>query len=171
PNIEELLTSLIALSAPSSKPTPADVANEKINSPKLITKLDGQSLLDAYRQFCKAMPVANSTINFTEFINYYDSTLDALPDVGKLKDLKLPQSTQILDRKGGRFTEVYSDNGRRIFVPIDQIPESVRNAFVAAEDKNFFKHTGIDIKGVVRAFGNTLSNSGSRPQGGSTITQ
>ena len=55
-------------------------------------------------------------------------------------------------------------------MPLADIPEHVRQAFVAAEDKRFFQHKGIDERGVIRAFIGNLAKPG-RPQGGSTITQ
>ena len=47
---------------------------------------------------------------------------------------------------------------KRIFVPYDSIPKTVINAFLSAEDKNFFKHPGVDAKGVIRAFKNNVFN-------------
>jgi membrane carboxypeptidase/penicillin-binding protein len=76
----------------------------------------------------------------------------------------------VLDRKGERFAEVFEENQRRVWVVLSDIPEHVRNAFVAAEDKRFYEHKGIDERGLIRAFIGNLANS-SRPQGGSTITQ
>ena len=55
-------------------------------------------------------------------------------------------------------------------MPLSDVPESVQRAFVAAEDKRFFEHHGIDERGLIRAFVGNLTQSG-RPQGGSTITQ
>ena len=55
-------------------------------------------------------------------------------------------------------------------MPLADIPEHVQKAFVAAEDKRFFQHKGIDERGVIRAFIGNLAKPG-RPQGGSTITQ
>ena len=62
---------------------------------------------------------------------------------------------------------------RRLYLPIQAIPKLVTNAFVAAEDKNFYQHPGIDIYGIVRAGLLYVQNYGSsrRPQGASTITQ
>ena len=59
---------------------------------------------------------------------------------------------------------------RRVWVPLSQMPEYVQRAFVAAEDKRFYQHKGIDERGLIRAFIGNLAQSG-RPQGGSTITQ
>jgi penicillin-binding protein 1A len=77
-------------------------------------------------------------------------------------------------------TRVYAGNGtligeyareRRLFVPIQQIPDQVKQAFLSAEDKNFYSHPGVDIFGIVRAGLNDIRNADRRPQGASTITQ
>jgi penicillin-binding protein 1A len=77
-------------------------------------------------------------------------------------------------------TRVYAGNGtlvgeyareRRLFVPITQIPDLVKQAFLSAEDKNFYSHPGIDVFGIIRAGLNDLRNTDRRPQGASTITQ
>ncbi len=62
---------------------------------------------------------------------------------------------------------------RRLYIPIQAVPKLVTNAFVAAEDKNFYEHNGIDFQGIMRAGLAFLENygSGRRPQGASTITQ
>ena len=62
---------------------------------------------------------------------------------------------------------------KRIFVPYDSIPDVLISAFLSAEDKNFFRHPGVDAKGVIRAFKNNLFNllNSKRLEGASTITQ
>src|SRR5262249_22990807 len=62
---------------------------------------------------------------------------------------------------------------RRLYVPIQAVPKRVVNAFVAAEDKNFYEHPGLDMWGIARAGLVYLENIGRnrRPQGASTITQ
>ena len=59
------------------------------------------------------------------------------------------------------------------WLPYDQIPPRVVNAFLAAEDRNFFRHGGVDVAGVGRALGKDVVGAlhGKRPEGGSTITQ
>ncbi|MBY0370002.1 PBP1A family penicillin-binding protein [bacterium] len=96
--------------------------------------------------------------------NIYQS----LPEVSKLKEFKHPIATQVFSedsRKIGEFT-----TERRYAVAFDDIPKHVTGAFVAAEDSNFYKHSGIDFVGIARA---ALSNvlRGRYAQGGSTITQ
>ena len=62
---------------------------------------------------------------------------------------------------------------KRLFVPIESIPDKVVNAFLAAEDKNFFRHPGVDAKGILRAIVKNLKNitQNRRLEGASTITQ
>ena len=61
----------------------------------------------------------------------------------------------------------------RIFIPIDDIPSNIKEAFISAEDKNFYRHYGVDPLGIVRASLYNIRNIflGKRPQGASTITQ
>jgi penicillin-binding protein 1A len=138
-----------------------------------IKALKGLSFSDlhaVYRQYCKGETVENSPVDLTEVIKFYNDALKDLPEVGKLKGMKLPGMSVILDGKGERFTEVFTPENRRVWVSISDIPETVRNAFIAAEDKRFLQHKGVDERGLVRAFVGNLAQPG-RPQGGSTITQ
>ena len=94
-----------------------------------------------------------------------------LPDYKFLNNYKPPVSSKVYSANG----EVVSDfsKEKRIFVPFNTIPKNVINAFLSAEDKNFFSHPGVDAKGVVRAVINNISNllSSKRLEGASTITQ
>src|ERR1700722_20402409 len=76
----------------------------------------------------------------------------------------------MLDGKGARFREVYDADQRRISVPLSEIPDYVQKAFVAAEDKRFYQHAGIDERGLIRAAVSDMGRTG-HPQGASTITQ
>src|SRR6266850_5152264 len=124
----------------------------------------------AYRQFCKNETVPNSPVDVGEVIEFYNRTLADLPDHTRLKGMRLPGMSEVLDLKGERFAEVYEPDQRRIWVDLADIPFHVRKAFVAAEDKRFYQHKGIDERALIRAFIGNLAQSG-RPQGGSTITQ
>ena len=77
--------------------------------------------------------------------------------------------TTVLDGAGAKFAELFEPDSRRHWVPLAEIPEFVQKAFVAAEDKRFFEHKGVDVRSVTRAFMTTLG--GDKRQGGSTITQ
>ena len=137
---------------------------------KAFRGINFADLLSAYRQFCKNETVAKPAVDLGDVIDFYNKALTDLPDHAKLKGLKLPGASVVLDRKGERFAEVFEENQRRVWVLLAEIPAQVQKAFVAAEDKRFYEHRGIDERGLIRAFIANLANSG-RPQGGSTITQ
>ncbi|RZJ85289.1 MAG: penicillin-binding protein 1A, partial [Brevundimonas sp.] len=94
-----------------------------------------------------------------------------LPDASELADYRPPTATRVYAGDGTLIGE-FSDE-RRIYVPYEQIPLPVVQAFLAAEDRNFFQHGGIDVSGIGRAMFKNLFNvvSGRRLEGGSTITQ
>ncbi len=147
---------------------PAPVADTFTD--KLMKTVDLPGLHAAYKQFCKGEKVENSPLKLDEVIAYYNTSVGTLPDHNKLKNFKLPETSVLLDKDDKKFTEIYSDDNRRRWVSIKDMPEHVKNAFVAAEDKRFYQHNGLDIRGIVRAFSSNFSGKG-RPQGGSTITQ
>src|ERR1700694_4708935 len=93
-----------------------------------------------------------------------------LPDYSQLQDYEPPVMTRVHAADGSLLAE-YA-NQRRLYLPIQAIPKLVTNAFIAAEDKNFYQHPGIDIYGIARAGVLYIENYGSnrRPQGASTIT-
>jgi penicillin-binding protein 1A len=124
----------------------------------------------AYRQFCKNETIATPVANIQEVIGFYNRTLADLPDHTRLKGGRLPGASEVLDLKGERFGEVHERDQRRVWVSLSEIPIHVQKAFVAAEDKRFYEHNGIDERGLVRSFIGNLTQAG-RPQGGSTITQ
>ena len=94
-----------------------------------------------------------------------------LPDYSQLKDYEPAVMTRVHAGDGSLLAEYAKE--RRLYLPIQAIPKLVTNAFVAAEDKNFYQHPGVDIYGIARAGMLYVENygSGRRPQGASTITQ
>ena len=94
-----------------------------------------------------------------------------LPDYKYLKSYKPPVSSKLYSGNGILVSDFSSE--KRIFVPYSAISQTVINAFLSAEDKNFFDHPGVDAKGVVRAIKNNLFNIiySKRLEGASTITQ
>ncbi len=94
-----------------------------------------------------------------------------LPDYKFLKNYKPPISSKLYSNDGQLLSEFSSE--KRIFVPYNSIPSLVVNSFLSAEDKNFFKHPGVDAKGVIRAAINNITNIlySKRLEGASTITQ
>lgn len=94
-----------------------------------------------------------------------------MPDAGELQDYRPPTATRVYAWDGTLIGE-YSKE-RRIFIPYDQIPPQLAQAFLAAEDRNFFSHGGVDVGGLSRAMIKNVGNAirGRRLEGGSTITQ
>ena len=94
-----------------------------------------------------------------------------MPDASQLADYRPPTATRVYAWDGTLIGEFSRE--RRIFVPYDQIPPMLINAFLAAEDRNFFQHGGVDPAGMMRAMGKDVVNAihGRRLEGGSTITQ
>jgi penicillin-binding protein 1A len=127
-------------------------------------------LQNAYHQFCTSERVPAWGFDPGAVIEFYNKTLSDLPNPTRLKGLKLPGSTVMLDGQGRRFREVFDADQRRISVQLSEISVPVRKAFVAAEDKRFYEHAGIDERGLIRAAVVNMGQSG-RPQGASTITQ
>jgi penicillin-binding protein 1A len=94
-----------------------------------------------------------------------------LPDYSQLQAYEPPVMTRIHAADGELLGEYARE--RRLYLPIQAVPKLVTNAFLAAEDKNFYEHGGIDFTGMARAALLYAQNFGSnrRPQGASTITQ
>ena len=94
-----------------------------------------------------------------------------IPDYHQLANYEPPVTTRLFAGDGQVMMEYAAE--KRLFVPIEKIPDLVKNAFIAAEDKHFYKHSGIDLKGIIRAALGNMRNmgKGKRPAGASTITQ
>ena len=157
-NLDELISTALT--------DPQAVAGEI----KAFRGINFDDLHIAYRQFCTSETVENSPFDMRAVIEFYNKTVENLPDHSKLKGLKLPGTSVVFDGKGERFAELFESDQRRVWVPLSDIPGFVRQAFIAAEDKRFYQHKGIDERGLIRAFISNLAEPG-RPQGGSTITQ
>ena len=94
-----------------------------------------------------------------------------LPDYRQLANYSPPVTTRVHAGDGSLMAEYAVE--RRVFVPVTAMPRQVINAFISAEDKNFYRHPGVDVIGVARAAYTNLRNygKGRRPEGASTITQ
>jgi penicillin-binding protein 1A len=92
-----------------------------------------------------------------------------LPSLAEMRPLAQPERSQVYDRNG-RVIEVLHDEQDRIVVPLASVPKVLQQAVLAAEDERFYRHHGIDDRGILRALlANVLSHE--PVQGGSTITQ
>lgn len=99
---------------------------------------------------------------------FYMFILKDLPSPSGLKAEKQPQSTKIYDRNNILLYTIYADKNQT-FIPLSSIPKSVQYATIAIEDKDFYKHGAIDVRGIIRAFYSTVFKK--QIQGGSTLTQ
>lgn len=94
-----------------------------------------------------------------------------LPDYEVLNAYEPPVTTRIHSGDGSLMAEYARE--RRLYLPIQAVPDTIKAAFLSAEDKNFYKHSGVDPSGIARAVITNIKNygSGRRAIGASTITQ
>ena len=95
-----------------------------------------------------------------------------LPDYKKLATYAPPVATRLYAADGSLLIEYAAE--RRVFIDFDDIPPQLVNAFIAAEDQNFWTHPGIDAQGILRASLNNLMRAmgfDAKFSGASTITQ
>ena len=92
-----------------------------------------------------------------------------LPSVDVLRDVRLQVPLRVYSADN-KLVATFGET-RRIPIKIEQVPKELKNAFLAAEDANFYTHPGVDWQGVVRAVGLMISKRTLHVPGGSTITQ
>lgn len=127
----------------------------------------------------KLSPPRRKTRRYTKYLFWllpiglvlisYLAILKDLPSPTKLGTYDVPVATKVYDRNGQLLYDIFADQNRTP-IPLSDIPKQVREATIAIEDKDFYKHGGINpIGGMVRATIATITRN--RLQGGSTITQ
>src|SRR5260221_10157350 len=126
---------------------------------------DGNSAMRLLLRFC-GFVFAVGTIVFLVGVGAAAGLLwhfsKDLPDYSQLQDYEPPVMTRVHASDGSLLAE-YA-NQRRLYIPIQAVPKLVTNAFIAAEDKNFYQHPGVDITGIGRAALLYVQNyGGSRP--------
>ena len=112
-----------------------------------------------------------SLVGFIGIFAVLWSYSNKLPDYKFLKNYKPSVSSKVYSGNGVLISDFSSE--KRIFVPYNAIPKNIINSFLSSEDKNFFKHPGVDAKGILRAVKNNIFNliKSNRLEGASTITQ
>jgi penicillin-binding protein 1A len=120
-----------------------------------------------FRIVCWSGAAILLAVGLVVFVVWRELTMD-LPAVTELLDYRPPMATRVLAADGTPIGEYYVE--RRYLIPIADVPTHVRQAFLAAEDAEFYHHPGIDVPGIVRA---AIANvrRGEIVQGASTITQ
>src|SRR5438270_10577100 len=118
-----------------------------------------------------AVLVFVAALAFATVMGVYAYFARDLPDPGTLSHRQLFQTARIFDRNGKLLQEVNDpQGGRRILVHLSDVPQTMRDATVAAEDASFYDNPGFDPRAVVRATYQWI-RSGSPQSGASTITQ
>ncbi len=107
-----------------------------------------------------------STLSLTTYV--YVEIFRSLPDPKILQDFPSKLTTQILDRNGVLLYKIYKDENRTL-ISLSSLPPHVKNAFLAAEDKDFYNHQGFSLSGLLRALYKNIFDE--KMEGGSTITQ
>ncbi len=112
-----------------------------------------------------------SLISFIAIFSVLWTYSNKLPDYKFLKNYKPSVSSKVYSGEGVLISDFSTE--KRIFVPFNAIPKKIIYSFLSSEDKNFFKHPGVDAKGVLRAIKNNIFNfiRSNRLEGASTITQ
>ena len=102
---------------------------------------------------------------------YLSQVTKDLPDYEVLASYEPPVTMCIHASDGALMAEFARE--KRLYLPIQAVPDRVKAAFLSAEDKNFYQHPGVDVTGLFRAIVTNIKNAGSgrRPVGASTITQ
>ncbi len=101
-------------------------------------------------------------------IGAYYYVQPGLPEADTIRDIPLQMPLRIFSRDGHLISEI--GQRRRGLITYDEVPEHVVKAFIAAEDRRFFEHPGVDYRGILRAFAQ-LALTGEISSGGSTLTQ
>ncbi len=120
--------------------------------------------------FVILLVVAVIGIRYAVIFQKYQKEAAKLVKEGGINAFKQNQTTIIYDSNGDVISEL-SGSHDSYYVESDKIPEAFKDAFVDTEDRNFYKHSGVDLKAIMRAFYELVRNSGKITQGGSTITQ
>lgn len=119
-------------------------------------------------------PVAYLTIFVSFIVVIYVFVLHDLPSARLLTDSPPSLTTRIFDRHNNLLYQIYKDENRTL-ISLSDLPQHVLDSTLAAEDKNFYHHHGVDLGGIFRAALNnlkcSLKNTTCSLQGGSTITQ
>ena len=101
-------------------------------------------------------------------IGAYYYVAPSLPQAETIRDLPLQIPLRIFSRDGRLISEI--GQSRRVLITYDEVPKYVVDAFIAAEDRRFFEHPGIDYRGILRGVFQKLT-TGRVASGGSTLTQ
>lgn len=103
-------------------------------------------------------------------LGMFSGILANTPDIETINVSPTKFATKVYDNQGNEIETLIAEGSNRVYVPLDQIPDDLKNAFVAVEDERFYKHNGIDLKGIARAASVAIKTF-DLSEGASTITQ
>lgn len=104
-------------------------------------------------------------------IGAFKGIIASAPDISDIDPSPTGYLSVVLDNQGNETAKLVASGSNRVYVTLDEIPETVQHAFVAIEDERFYDHNGIDIKGILRAGFSGIAHGFHFNQGASTITQ
>jgi penicillin-binding protein 1A len=150
--------------------TDSSTKTPKFSIPNLKIKIKKFKRGTVLRAFLIAV-LAGLAVGLGGIFGSFYAIKDDLPDVSDIETFRPKLITTIYAADGQPVKEFAEE--RRVEVPYDQIPKILIDAIVATEDPNFFRHGGVDLRGILRAVKADLFKvfTGRRPEGGSTITQ
>ncbi len=110
-------------------------------------------------------------ICYGDVFQSYVELADELVAESQPEDFRMDEITYIYDADGGQIAELSSGDGKSTYLKYSEIPKDAVNAFVAVEDRSFWKNIGIDIKGIVRVVRDYITSTTDSLAGASTVTQ
>lgn len=103
-------------------------------------------------------------------IGLFKGILSSAPDISKINVTPTKLASFVYDAEGNEIGKLVAESSNRIIISSEDIPQDMKDAFVALEDERFYQHNGIDIQSIIRAAVYAVQH-GRMGQGGSTITQ
>ncbi len=131
----------------------------------------GKKVAITIMQVLLVMILIVGIIGASAAIGVMKGVIATAPDISDIDVSPSNFSTFVYDNEGNQISKLVAADSNRIMVSSEQIPEHLKNAFVAIEDERFYSHNGIDIKGLMRAVVDAVKNGFQDMQGASTITQ
>lgn len=104
-------------------------------------------------------------------VGIFKGIIASAPDISDIDPSPTGYLSVVLDNQGHETAKLVASGSNRVYVTLDEIPQTVQHAFVAIEDERFYDHNGIDIKGIIRAGFTGIARGFRFNQGASTITQ
>ena len=131
----------------------------------------GKKIAITVLQVILAMILIIGIIGASGAIGVFKGVIASAPDISDIDVSPSNFSTFVYDNEGNQISKLVAAGSNRIMVSSEQIPQNLKDAFVAIEDARFYSHNGIDIKGLMRAVFTAVRTGFDDVQGASTITQ